>query len=325
MTLRELAEEAGVSIGTVSKAFKNAEEISEATKEKIFEIARRQGCFHKYYKEKYEKKIVAIICPELKSEHYSAQIEYIQARLARRNIDVIISTDDFSEEKQAELIGLHAAHTKVDGMIVFGLYRSIPKGIEVPVVAIGGNPDRCHTDTIRSNFPKTMAAAVAHLKQLGHREIAFIGESLTKAVQKSFEDAMQQYELPLNKVIVANERFEEAGKNGVARLQQSGNHFTAIICAYDYIAIGAIKALKKSGLKVPEDVSVIGVNNIRTAGHLESSLTTIDQAIEATCDMACDLLKKKMQNPYYCAGSAIEITGSLIIRETTGNCKNAQG
>ncbi|MBQ8895092.1 MAG: LacI family DNA-binding transcriptional regulator [Clostridia bacterium] len=321
MTLRELAAEAGVSVATVSKAFKNSPEISLATREQIFEIARKHGCFHKYYKEQYDKKVVAVLCPEIKSNHYSEQVEYIQQRLARRNIEVLISTDDFNEKKQQQLIRLLADHAKVDGMIVFELRSPVPKGIEVPVVAVGAMEGVAHADTIQGSSIRTMCAAVAHLKELGHRHIAFIGEGLTTRTSSVFEKALQQYELPHELTVVAEGRFEEAGRDGVRRLLQRERPFTALICAYDYIAIGAIKELKKQGLRVPEDISVIGINNIRTAGHLEKGLTTIDQAKEAACDLACELLKKKMQNKYYCSGTEIEITGSLIVRETTGACK----
>ena len=69
MTLRELAALTNYSVSTVSKAFHGAEDISESTREEIFAVAREYGCFGKYYKDKYQKKIIAVICPELRSEH----------------------------------------------------------------------------------------------------------------------------------------------------------------------------------------------------------------------------------------------------------------
>ncbi len=321
MTLKDIAKEAGVSVATVSKAFKNAKDVGDATKEKIFAIAKKHGCFHKYYKEKYEKRVVAVICHEIGSAFYSAQLEYIKSYFASRNTDIIISTDDFDRKKQQELIQFHATVTQVDGIITYGLYQPIPKGVDVPVVAISGNRELSHTDVIRTNHRKAMCSAVSHLKELGHRNIAFIGENLTAKYQRSFLYAMERYDLSPELQILAEGRFEEAGLDGVEKLLKRKKPFTAIICAYDYIAIGVIKALKQHGLRVPEDVSVIGSDNIPTAEHLDKPLTTIDQSSNAICDMACALLRKKMDNPYYCAGSNITIDGSLIVRETTGPCK----
>lgn len=324
MTLRELAAEAGVSVATVSKAFKDSDEISRATKEKIFALARERGCFHKYYKERYEKKVVAIICPEIKSAHYSEQVEYIQSRLARSNTEVMISTDDFSTEKQATLIAFYAAHNRADGIIVFDLREAVPKGIEIPVIALDADENVPHSDVVRTDSFHAFCEAAAHLKQLGHRQIAFIGERLTHKQFRHFREALRRYDLSPAAMITADGRFEEAGQNGIGQLLQNGTPFTAVICGYDYIAIGAIKALKQHRLRVPEDISVIGCNNIPTAGHLEKGLTTIDQTNDAACKMACDLLQKKMQNKYYCAGTAITLTGSLILRETTGPAKPVQ-
>ncbi len=258
MTLKDLAAEAGVSVATVSKAFKNADDVGEETKERIYAIAKKHGCFHKYYKERYEKKVVAVICHELNSAFYSTQLEYIKAYFARRNTDIIISTDDFDKDKQRELIQFHATLTKVDGIIAFGLYQPVPKGIEVPVVAIGGNRELSHTDSVRPNHRKAMCSAVSHPKELGHRDIAFIGEKLTAKYQNSFAYAMERYDLPNDLQIITEARFEEAGLMGAESLLDKGKNFTAIVCAYDYIAIGAIKALNNHGLRVPEDISVIG-------------------------------------------------------------------
>ncbi|MBQ6824497.1 MAG: LacI family DNA-binding transcriptional regulator [Clostridia bacterium] len=320
MTLRDLATEAGVSVSTVSKAFKNSPEISNDTRERIFKIARQQGCFHKYYQEQYPNKVVAVICPEIKSNHYSEQVEYLQNKLAGRGIEVLIATDDFNATKQQHIISLLAEHTKVDGIIVYELRAPVPKGLEIPLVSIGTSEGIHHTDAIRGNQKKNFSTAINHLRELGHRKIAFIGEPLTQTSLEAFQQIMQNYELESDLVVTAEGRFEEAGKDGVRRLLEIGKPFTAIFCAYDYIAIGAIKELKKYGLQVPKDISVVGNNNIRTAGHLDKGLTTIDQSKEAFCDLACELLTKKIENPYYCSGTNIEISGSLIVRETTGPC-----
>lgn len=321
MTLRELAIAAKVSVSTVSKAFNNSHEISSDTRERIFEIAKQYGCFHKYYKDHYPNKVVAVICPEIKSNHYSEQVEYIQDKLAGYGIEVLIATDDFNAVRQQRIISLLTEHTKVDGIIVYELRASVPKGMEIPLVSIGTAEEIRHTDAIRGNQKKNFSTAIAHLRELGHSKIAFIGEPLTQTSLETFQQIMQNYELDSDLVFTAEGRFEEAGKDGVRHLLESGKPFTALFCAYDYIAIGAIKELKKYGLRVPEDISVVGNNNIRTAGHLDKGLTTIDQSNEAFCDLACELLTKKIENPYYCSGTTIEISGTLIVRETTGPCK----
>lgn len=319
MTMRELATEAGVSVGTVSKAFRQSDEISEQTRIRILEIAKKNGCFYKYYKEKYDNKRVLILCPEIKSAHYSYHIEYMAGQLTRRGVDVTIVFDEFDPIKQERLLCSQAA--MVDGILTYSQILSLPKGIDIPIVGIGGKQAGATMDVVNINMEKAMMQAVSCLYNKGHRHIAYIGEKLTFARKNIFCRAMQKWGLPVENIIESDQRFEAAGEYGVARLCEEKSKATAVFCAYDNIAIGAIRALKERGLRVPEDISVVGVDNIPAAEQMDRTLTTINSSPQAACDMACDLLMRKMRNKYYCAGARIEIDSIFIERETTGPAK----
>ena len=92
---------------------------------------------------------------------------------------------------------------------------------------------------------------------------------------------------------------------------------TAIICAYDNIAIGVINHLKSKGYNVPDDFSVIGINNINSSSFLETPLTTIDARPDDICMIAWDLFEKKRKNKYYKLNQQITIKGRLLVRNTT--------
>ena len=83
MTMRDLAKLANVSVSTVSKAFREADDVSPQTREQIFALAKEQGCFGKYYKGRYHKKVVAIICPELLSDYYSRFTEGLREQIEK--------------------------------------------------------------------------------------------------------------------------------------------------------------------------------------------------------------------------------------------------
>ena len=104
MTMRELAVLANVSVSTVSKAFHDAEDVSDETKKLIFDTAKQYGCFGKYYRGRFEKKVIAIICPELNSAYYNVFVRLLQNVIEKNNSIAVISSDHFSKENQEELI-----------------------------------------------------------------------------------------------------------------------------------------------------------------------------------------------------------------------------
>ncbi len=311
MTMKQLAELAHVSVSTVSKAFYDAEDISAETKEQIFALAREHGCYGQFYKGKYNKKIIAIICPELAGSFYTAYLLRLQKVIEEAGGICIISADNFDPKKQAELIEYYASYLKVDGLFVIGLKARLKKGYSLPVVALFHSADET-VDTVGLNSTPVIAEAIKILQEAGHRDIAFIGEELTMGKQQYFLQAGGCREL----TVTSPFRFEEAGMDGIRRLREQGKKFTALICAYDYIAFGAIRQLKKEGLRVPEDVSVIGMNNISLASFSETSLSTVDAFPDEICRIAWELMKKKLENKYFHSTQNIQLQPRLILRES---------
>lgn len=315
MTMRELAKLANVSVSTVSKAFCDSDYVHEDTKNHIFELAKKYGCYGKYYKGKYSKKIIAIICSELGSNYYTVFVEQLQKILSANDCISLISTDDFNPAKQAELIEYYASYLKVDGIIVFSLYECLKKGYDTPIVSLLSTADSS-VDTVNINFEALISEAVSTLIDLGHREIAFLGEELTTYKEHIFMKTANELGLSSCPVYKSKLRFENAGADGVSQLLSDNTSCTAIICAYDNIAYGAIKELKKRNLQVPKDFSIIGMDNINTSQHMETSLSSIDTNPAEVCMIAWDLLNKKMKNRFYKSNQQISIGGHVILRES---------
>ena len=318
MTQRELAKLANVSFSTVSKAFNNSDDISDETKNHIFRIAKQYGCYGEFFKGKYHKKIIAIICPEIVSSYYAEFIKYFQMLIERDGDIPIISSDNFDKKTSDELIEYYASYMKVDGIITFGLKSALKKGYTTPIVSVLSNISYS-VDTVEVNFKSAVFDAVKLLDDYGHKKIAFLGEKLTTAKAELYKKAMKNIGNSNINVIESEYRFEAAGEDGVRQILTMGNSVTALICAYDNIAFGAIKELKKAGLRVPDDVSVIGMDNINTGKYAETSLTTIDSNPEQVCTAAWNLLNKKIKNPYL-SGKKEIINAKLIIRESIARC-----
>ncbi len=314
MTMKELAKLANVSVSTVSKAFNGAEDISDETKAHIFAVAGEYGCYGQFFKGKYQKPVIAVIYPEILSQYYTQLINYLSHLIEEGGGVCVTATDNFSKETQAELVEYFISYLKVDGIIVFSLRNELKKAYDTPIVSLFASEDD-HVDSVRIDFGAAIRDAAQTLLDYGHRDIVFLGENLTHGKERLVHEAFLRHDVQCT-AIRSHLRFEKAGEDGVRRLLESGKPFTALICAYDNIAYGAIKELKKHGLRVPEDVSVIGMDNNVASGYTETALTSIDYDPETMCLEAWKLLKKKLRNPYFKAKQNLTLESTLVWRET---------
>ena len=304
MTLNDLKKITGYSVSTLSKAFNGSDEIPENTRNKIFIAAEKHGVLNKYAKKTCKKKIISAIVPEFISEAYASFIALLDRAAEKYGAILTVAQDNFSTDKKRELIEFYSDYGGADGIIAFDVSFPIKKGMETPLVSIGLGSD----------------PALRYLKDCGHKRIAFIGEKLTERRLEYCVRAASEVGLSLNKkhIIVSNLRFEEAGRHGVDELLKSSDMPAAFVCAYDYIAIGAIKALSERGYKVPDDFSVLGTDNISVASYLNSPLATIDTHADELCGIAFDIIMKKLKNKYYRTHKRIVIQADFLPRGTIG-------
>ena len=114
-------------------------------------------------------------------------------------------------------------------------------------------------------------------------------------------------------------RFQMAGFDAMKQLMEQKDRPTAVIAAYDYMAMGALRYTQEAGLSIPKDVSVIGLNNVSAAAYLDVPLTTIVSHPEELCETAVDLIFKKMDNQFYFARQDITLKSRLIVRDSVAN------
>lgn len=320
MTLEKIAKLAGVSLGTVSKAFSNSKEISQKTRQKIFDIAKEQGCYKKYIKTEFNKKVVALILPEVKSAYYADISVYFEEVLKKKGFLTVLATGNFNQETEHDLIDYFNAKKNCDGIIIINPYGVIPKDVNVPIIAIGSIEKQPNADCISIDFLGGITTAIAHLKENGHTLIGFLGETFTKIKEPIFKKAMNKNSLLVNEdyIFRSNKRFKEAGIDGLKYLLSLKTPPTAIITAYDYIAIGAIKYAKSIGLDIPKDLSIIGMDDISLASDVAVQLSSIKSNVKEVCDIAVDLLVKKMDSKFYTLRQEITIDCELQKRASVG-------
>ena len=136
MTMKELAKLANVSVSTASKAFSGARDISEETREHIFDVARTNGCFGRFYKGKYTKPIIAVISSERLGGYYSRIVEGLRKQIEQNGCICVTATDNFNADTQEELLDYFISWMKVDGVIVFSLKKELKKDYRTPLVSL---------------------------------------------------------------------------------------------------------------------------------------------------------------------------------------------
>lgn len=300
MTLSDLSKVTGYSTSTISKAFSNSDEIPVETKNLIFETAKKFGVYEKYIKKEYDKKVIALIVPEIKSEYYTNIIDNLIKIIDKHNAISVVSVTNFNEKLQDELVLYYSTNQNSDGIIILGGFNSIKK-YDLPIIRIGTTEKEDYINAVKVDLKSGLLQALANLKQLNHKKIAFIGERKTKGKEKLFIECMKELNLDVDYSLIVenNERFEQSGFLGMETLFDSNNLPTAIIGAYDYICLGIVKSIEKHNLKVPEDFSLIGFDDISISSNDKFSLSSIGENIDDYCNIAVDILFKRINNSHY--------------------------
>jgi len=327
MNLSRLAKLAGCSLSTVSKAFKNSPEISNDTKERIFKLAKEHNCYTKYYTPVLQKKVFALLCSEVSSLFYSSVIESIEKNISENGDILLVSIGNFVQSKTEELIDYYINFHKVDGLILMFNTGYDIKGIKnTPTVAIGHQLDKLpkisyYCDYVSSDNHDAIYQAVSYLKNMGHKKIGFIGEYHTAKTSEKFEEALKYYKIPINKdwIAISSKRKGEAGYDGMDKIIANSSRPTAVFAAYDSIALGAVNRIYKAGLKVPDDISIIGNNDIPLARFGVPPLTTITVPIQNIADAATELLYKRIKYNNNTPYQKVFFQSSLTIRDSVKN------
>lgn len=264
MTLKDVAVLANYSVSTVSKAINGAKDVSDGTRQTILSIAEQVGYFadKKSITLKNKSKssfTVAVVCPEIISIYYSERVTLISREVEKLGGSCIVYVFNFDYDKLKKIIEECDNNKNINAIIYIGL---------ISEVSVKNTPLLADKKSISSSVG--VEKAVEYIKKLGHTDIGFVGEPLTVHKERTF------YKCHNGKYIFrSSERFEKAGEQAAEHFIKNGLP-TAVVCAYDEIAFGLTDVLTKNGIRVPEDVSVMGINNIKASKYCFGGLTTVE-------------------------------------------------
>ena len=318
--MKDIAREMGLAVSTVSKALNRSSEISEATVAAVWEKAAEMGYFSRRICDK-RMKTIGVLLPEVRSHYYAEMMHALSRELEKEGYAMAtLLTNQYTEDVQPYLAKL--PQYDLDGMIVccdHGFtaenYRALATG-SIPVVMVAGNAP-CFLDSIQ--LGGGIREMIEHLAQLGHKKIGYLGEYNTEGLYRTVCDLLPEYGVEVVPAFMkrGQERFEEGGYLRAMELLRETELPTAVIAGYDQMAYGAMRAFAEHGIRVPEDISVVGNSSALPDAFCPVSLTTIMKPVEQMGVLAVSILKDAIEHPKTHIIQNVTLQCKLVVRNST--------
>jgi DNA-binding LacI/PurR family transcriptional regulator len=330
VNLRELADHLGLSVATVSLVMNRspaAKSIPQQTQIRVRAAARelnyRPNAMARMLRQR-RSFTIGVIVPEISEGYAALVLSGIEDHLLQEGYFYFVMSHRHKDDLIEEYPGL-LQERGVEGLIFVDTTCSAD--ISVPAVAISGHRHVEGVTNITLNHARAARLALDYLAECGHRQIAFIkGQAFSSDTEvrwKAVRAAAQSLGLSIEEKLVVQLNSEsptsQPGYEAARRLLENGKPFTALFSFNDISAIGAIRALREAGRRIPEDVSVIGFDDIQSAAFQNPSLTTIRQPLrEMGMSAAETLLKRIACVPKGDYPRSIIVEPELVIRASAG-------
>lgn len=328
-TIEDVAGRAGVSVATVSRALRGLPHVSPTTREKVRRIAAELD----YRPNPHASRLAAgrsgtigVALPVLNSWYYGHILAGVEAVVAEDELDMHLVTVGGRGGLERFISDLPALSKQVDGLLIVDLFLPDPlwddlAGGDLPVATVG-----LDTGRVDAVFVDNMAAgkaAVAHLIGHGHRRIGFVGGNIGESLElESAEQrrqgavaALREHDMELERELVAPGAFSVGGGREAMEHLLAVGPPTAVFCASDEMAIGAVWAAREAGLAVPGGLSVVGFDDQPVAEAF--GLTTVAQPVGAMAARAAAMVLDRLEQPGK-GPARVEMPTHLQVRATTG-------
>lgn len=310
-SIKDVAKEANVSIATVSRVLNNIDVVNEETKKKVLEAIKkldyRPNIVARSLKTQ-KTKTIGIIIPDISNSMYPEIVRGAEDVSNIYEYNIILCNTDLDPEKELEYFRV-LGEKMVDGVIYISnsLESTVMKTIKdsnMPIVLIETNGRETEYPSVIIDNKQAAIDAVNYLIEKGNKKIAYIGTDVD-AVNASairyygYKDALEKNNISYNEDIVYFCKYSlkaEDGYKAMNSILSKTKDIDALFCANDDLAMGAINSLRDNGIKIPEDVDVIGFNDTYGAEFFYPRLTTIAQPLYDMGSVATRMLIKKINN-----------------------------
>lgn len=324
-TIKDVARLANVAVSTASYALNNTGKVSQETRERVKRVAEELGYkpngVARDLKRNVKTGIICVFFNDFGGPFYSEVLRGVQDVAICNNYNLIACTHRMTEKFLSE--------RRVDGAII--LSPNIPDdvilraaGPNFPIVVMDRELDCEHICNVLIDNEQGAFSATKHLMDLGHKRIAYIsGPFISYDNMRrldGYKKALEEGNIPFDPSLVVQGRFTEDGGYGAMKLillnsKLDNNPLDAVFCANDEMAIGAINALNEEKVKVPEDISIVGYDDIRLASYIHPSLTTISHYKYEWGTMAANLVFQGLKEDF--KGGKVILPAKLVIRSSS--------
>ncbi len=331
VTIRDVARAAGVSPGTASRAMNNSPLVTEDTRRLVLEAAQRLNYQPNIMARRLslgQTLTIAILAPFFTRPAFVARLQGIVQALQDTSYDLLIHNID-NPQSRVQAFEQMLKTQRVDGAIIISLpldeaTRDLLSRSKTPVVLID-TPSSAELEVSQVMVDDVAggAQATSHLINLGHRRIAFLGDTAdphfeftsSKHRHRGYLQALEAAGIPVNpRYYCECDIARDAARQAALRLLKADPRPTAVFAASDTQALGVLEAARELGLRVPEDLSVVGYDDLEIADHIQ--LTTIHQQLIVSGVRGAHLLLARLENA---AAPVVKevLPTSLVVRRTT--------
>jgi DNA-binding LacI/PurR family transcriptional regulator len=329
ITVKDVAEHAGVSIATVSRVVNHSEDVSPELREKVLHTIEELGYHPSRTAQRLRARkslVIGLIISDIQNPFFTSVVRGIEDVAHQQDYSIILCNSDEDPEKEKLYIDVMRSE-EVAGVIISStsqvtgyLDRLLDSGI--PVVAMDRSIKHQRVDIVSVENVLGAYEAVSHLLQKGHQWIGFIGlpMNLTTGVERreGYINALNDHGLkPAEELMCIGDARQEGGFNCAKDLLDRGHPLTALFVSNNLMTLGALGAIKSQGLLIPEDISLIGFDDMPWAQYLSPPLTAVSQPTYELGKHSAELLLKRISNPSE-KTQHIRLKTELIVRESVG-------
>jgi len=331
MNIAEVARRAKVSTATVSRTINHSESVTPETAEKVRRVIRLMG-YHPNTNARAlasgKSNLLGLIISDIANPFFPELVKSFEEMALRSGLEVLVANTSYDPERMVHCVR-RLMERKVDGVAVMTsemdkrLISSMLRR-SIPIVFLDTGKVRNLVSNIKVDYGVGIREAVDHLYQLGHRRIGFISgpSSLRSAMTRrsAFLKWLGHYGLLRDEQLVESGNHKiDGGDAAMRRLLAISSRPTALVASNDLTAFGALRAISAAGLRVPQDISVVGFDDIELCQVTQPPLTTIHLSRRELGERAFEALHAILRGSSK-TGREYRINTRLIVRNSTARC-----